>query len=86
MSRKLPRNKVKRAVLEYVIGKKVSPERLSAALLLDRGLVDSVLHELWKENKVSFISDGKKKNSLVMASFSELFLRTRSSGDRPRKK
>jgi DNA-binding MarR family transcriptional regulator len=81
-TRDLGRETAKTLIMSHLVGRKVYPKDIACSLLLDRGVVDSILKDLWKEGRVMFMSDGKKRNSMVELSFAESVRRKRESAVR----
>lgn len=78
-TRDLVRETAKTLIMSHLVGRKVYPKDIACSLLLDRGVVDSILKDLWKEGRVMFMSDGKKRNSMVELSFAECVRRKREA-------
>lgn len=78
-TRTLPNETTKALIMSHLVGRKVYPSDVATSLLLDVNVVDSILKELWKEGRVMFMSDGKKRNSMVELSFAESVRRKREA-------
>ena len=79
MTRTLQRETAKSLIMSHLVGRKAYPKDVATSLLLEFDVVDSILKELWKEGRVMFMSDGKKRNSMVELSFAELVRRKREA-------
>ena len=78
-TRDLGRETAKTLIMSHLVGRKVYPKDVATSILLDGTVVDSILKELWKEGRVMFMSDGKKRNSMVEISFAESVRRKREA-------